>query len=70
MFYALFVLFYEYPSFECCEVDVGGFYFGSYYFFHGSIVDFMGLAQKQPISRARDTVKKEGPWFAVDLISL
>ena len=29
--------------------------------FHGSIVDFTGLAQKQPISRTRDTVKKEGP---------
>ena len=29
--------------------------------FHGSIVDFTGLPQKQPISRARDTVKKEGP---------
>ena len=30
--------------------------------FHGSTVDFTGLPQKQPISRTRDTVKKEGPW--------
>ena len=29
--------------------------------FHGSTVDFTGLPQKQPISRTRDTVKKEGP---------
>ena len=29
--------------------------------FHGSIVDFTGLAQKQPISRARGTMKKEEP---------
>ena len=29
--------------------------------FHGSIIDFTGLAQKQPISRSLDTVKKEGP---------
>ena len=29
--------------------------------FHGWIVDFTGLPQKQPISRTRDTVKKEGP---------
>ena len=34
--------------------------------FHGSIVDFTGLAQKQPISRARDTVKKEGPCVTRD----
>ena len=33
--------------------------------FHGSTVDFTGLPQKQPISRTRDTVKKEGPWFAL-----
>ena len=26
------------------------------------LVDFTGLAQIQPISRACDTVKKEGPW--------
>ena len=31
--------------------------------FHGSPVDFTGLPQKQPISRTRDTVKKEGPCF-------
>ena len=31
--------------------------------FHGWIVDFTGLPQKQPISRTRDTVKKEGPWI-------
>ena len=29
--------------------------------FHGSTVAFTGLPQKQPISRTRDTVKKEGP---------
>ena len=29
--------------------------------FHGLIVNFTGLPQKQPISRTRDTVKKEGP---------
>ena len=37
--------------------------------FHGSIVDFTGLAQKQPISRARDTMKKEGPGL-ISLISI
>ena len=31
--------------------------------FHGSTVDFTGLPQNQPISRTRDTVKKEGPCF-------
>ena len=34
--------------------------------FHGSIANFTGLLQKQPISRTRDTVKKEGPcWGGV-----
>ena len=35
--------------------------------FHGSIVDFTGLAQKQAISQACDTVKKEGPCFIYKL---
>ena len=34
----------------------------------GSIVDSTGLAQKQPISRARDTVKKEGPCSRVNIL--
>ena len=35
--------------------------------FHGSIVDFTGLPHKQPISRTRDTVKKEGPCTTGDV---
>ena len=38
--------------------------FHGFHGFHGSTVDFTGLPQKQPISRTRDTVKKEGPCAA------